>query len=277
MPSGYTNGNSHKSSTAAPVNGWVKHGRNKAPEYIPFVNDDNNINSQLVKHSTGPKIDRNNIQSDTCQNVTHVANGGRVAHHFINGSSQQLQQQQSTQPPVHSASMHQQQPVVTNFHPLLYPGAPWRRKVAYAKNVIDLHDEINDFYEFMKPLEEEEFMRNRVVSRIETVVSRLWPQAKVEIFGSFATKLYLPTSDIDLMIMGRWDASPLYTLKTALVNAEVSSEDDIKVLDKASVPIIKVTDRETRIRVDISFNTSNGVNSANLIKVSRTSYWRHTQ
>lgn len=150
----------------------------------------------------------------------------------------------------------------------MYPGAPWRRKSAYCKDIIDLHNEINDFYEFMKPLPEEEFMRNRVVNRIERVVSRIWPRAKVEIFGSFATKLYLPTSDIDLMIMGRWDVSPLYTLKAALIDAEVASEDDIKVLDKASVPIIKVTDRETRVRVDISFNTSNGVNSANLIKVS---------
>lgn len=273
MPSEYTNGSSHKSSSrASSVNGVVKNARSKAHDYIPVNIDESNcITQPIVKHSTGPKVDRNNIQSDNCQNVTHVANGSRIAPVLINGSSQ-LQQQQSTHTPqVHSAPMHHQlqQPLVTNFHPLSpYPGAPWRRKIAYAKNVIDLHEEITDFYEFMKPLEEEEFMRNRVVSRIEAVVERLWPNAKVEIFGSFATKLYLPTSDIDLMIMGKWDHSPLYTLKNALVSALVADESDIKVLDKASVPIIKVTDRETNVRVDISFNTSNGVNSANLIKVS---------
>lgn len=40
------------------------------------------------------------------------------------------------------------------------------------------------------------------------------------------------------------------------------------VLDRASVPIIKVVDAESNIRVDISFNTSNGVDSAKLILVS---------
>jgi non-canonical poly(A) RNA polymerase PAPD5/7 len=38
------------------------------------------------------------------------------------------------------------------------------------------------------------------------------------------------------------------------------------VLDKASVPIVKLTDKQTEIKVDISFNMSNGVKSAELIK-----------
>ena len=149
----------------------------------------------------------------------------------------------------------------------LYQTTPWVKQIYSSPPVLGLHQEINDFYDFIKPIEEEEFMRNRVVSRIEEIVLRLWPNAKVEIFGSFATKLYLPTSDIDLMIMGKWDVTPLHTLKNELIKAEVANEDDIKVLDKASVPIVKVIDKETEVRVDISFNTSNGVNSANLIKV----------
>lgn len=149
----------------------------------------------------------------------------------------------------------------------LYQTTPWVKQIYSSPPVLGLHQEMNDFYDFIKPIEEEEFMRNRVVSRIEEIVLRLWPNAKVEIFGSFATKLYLPTSDIDLMIMGKWDVTPLHTLKNELIKAEVANEDDIKVLDKASVPIVKVIDKETEVRVDISFNTSNGVNSANLIKV----------
>lgn len=38
------------------------------------------------------------------------------------------------------------------------------------------------------------------------------------------------------------------------------------MLDKASVPIVKLTDKKTDIRVDISFNMSNGVKSAELIQ-----------
>lgn len=36
------------------------------------------------------------------------------------------------------------------------------------------------------------------------------------------------------------------------------------------VPIIKLTDSQTDIKVDISFNTQNAVESAKLIKVSST-------
>jgi predicted nucleotidyltransferase len=146
--------------------------------------------------------------------------------------------------------------------------APWRRQPFYPPHVLGLHQEIIDFYEYIKPIPEEEYMRNQVVHRIRAVVYRLWPEARLEIFGSFATKLYLPTSDIDLMIMGKWDVSPLYTLKTELVTADIADEENVTVLDKASVPIVKVVDKETSIRVDISFNTCNGVNSANLIRVS---------
>lgn len=45
----------------------------------------------------------------------------------------------------------------------------------------------------MCPSEEEQFLRYRVVKRIEQVIHDLWPLAKVEIFGSFRTGLYLPT------------------------------------------------------------------------------------
>lgn len=45
----------------------------------------------------------------------------------------------------------------------------------------------------MCPSVEEHEMRRKVVLRIEQVIVDLWPQARVEIFGSFRTGLYLPT------------------------------------------------------------------------------------
>lgn len=47
---------------------------------------------------------------------------------------------------------------------------------------------------------------------------------------------------------------------------DIADEGFIKVLDKASVPIVKLTDKKTDIKVDISFNMCNGVKSAELIK-----------
>ncbi|KAH0619627.1 hypothetical protein JD844_000419, partial [Phrynosoma platyrhinos] len=129
-----------------------------------------------------------------------------------------------------------------------------------------LHEEINDFYKYMSPRPEEERMRMEVVNRIENVIKELWPNADVQIFGSFKTGLYLPTSDIDLVVFGKWETLPLWTLEEALRKHNVADKGSVKVLDKATVPIIKLTDSFTEVKVDISFNVQNGVKAADLIR-----------
>uniref|UniRef100_A0A671SM46 polynucleotide adenylyltransferase n=1 Tax=Sinocyclocheilus anshuiensis TaxID=1608454 RepID=A0A671SM46_9TELE len=118
----------------------------------------------------------------------------------------------------------------------------------------------------MSPRPEEEEMRRDVVNRVEAVIKDLWPMAKVEIFGSFSTGLYLPTSDIDLVVYGKWEQPPLQQLDQALRQNKVAEPFSIKLLDKATVPIIKLTDRETDVKVDISFNVETGVKAARFIK-----------
>uniref|UniRef100_A0A8C5G783 Terminal nucleotidyltransferase 4A n=1 Tax=Gouania willdenowi TaxID=441366 RepID=A0A8C5G783_GOUWI len=118
----------------------------------------------------------------------------------------------------------------------------------------------------MSPRPEEEAMRRGVVNRIESVIKNLWPTATVEIFGSFSTGLYLPTSDIDLVVFGTWDHPPLLELEQALSKQNISGPYPIKVLDKASVPIIKLTDQQTEVKVDISFNVETAVKAAQFIK-----------
>ncbi|CAL8086896.1 unnamed protein product [Orchesella dallaii] len=152
-------------------------------------------------------------------------------------------------------------------------GCPWlNTNVPYGSGIIGLHQEIEDFFNYMSPTPEEHHLRLRVVHRIKEVISGLWPEAIVEIFGSFRTGLYLPTSDIDLVVIGKWDTLPLRTLETELVEKGISDPSSIKVLDRASVPIVKLTDKATEVKVDISFNMSNGVRSAELIKKFRKAF-----
>ncbi|XP_070574388.1 terminal nucleotidyltransferase 4B-like [Ptychodera flava] len=146
-------------------------------------------------------------------------------------------------------------------------GTPWRiPNKTYSDGVLGLHEEILDFYRWISPREEEHLMRVEVVERIRNIIRGLWPAAKVEIFGSFETQLYLPTSDIDLVVFGDWESLPLFTLEKELRANGIAQEGSIKVLDKATVPIVKLTDRRTEVKVDISFNMVNGVKSAQLIK-----------
>ena len=46
----------------------------------------------------------------------------------------------------------------------------------------------------------------------------------------------------------------------------------IQVLDKASVPIIKLTDRNSNVKVDISFNMENGLRTAELVKMYKKQF-----
>ncbi|CAN2389554.1 snoRNA polyadenylation [Pristimantis euphronides] len=156
-------------------------------------------------------------------------------------------------------------PAGGNRGPGPYSGTPWKSR-NYSDEVIGLHEEILDFYKYMSPRPEEEKMRMEVVTRIENVIKELWPSADVQIFGSFKTGLYLPTSDIDLVVFGKWENLPLWTLEEALRKHKVADENSVKVLDKATVPIIKLTDSYTEVKVDISFNVQNGVKAAQLIR-----------
>ncbi|XP_030378525.1 non-canonical poly(A) RNA polymerase protein Trf4-1 isoform X2 [Scaptodrosophila lebanonensis] len=154
-----------------------------------------------------------------------------------------------------------------------HKGCTWRKlDFDYADGILGLHQEIEHFYEHVQPTPLEHFIRNEVVKRIESVVHTIWPQAAVEIFGSFRTGLFLPTSDIDLVVLGLWDKLPLRTLEYELVSRGIAEACTVRVLDKASVPIIKLTDRETQVKVDISFNMQSGVQSAELIKKFKQEY-----
>lgn len=126
-------------------------------------------------------------------------------------------------------------------------------------------------------------MRQKVVDRVRHVVIQVFPQATVEIYGSFKTKLYLPTSDIDLTIQGDFPTDKgkiramLHELKRAIQesNLEIINPDDphsIKVLENAAVPIIKLKDWETCLQVDLSFNIARGTETVTLVQQYLKSY-----
>ncbi|XP_054748592.1 terminal nucleotidyltransferase 4A-like [Lytechinus pictus] len=145
-------------------------------------------------------------------------------------------------------------------------GTPWRMPSQRYCGIIGLHHEIIDFYHFMLPRYEEHHMRREVVQRIQGIVRSIWPKAKVEIYGSTRTMLYLPTSDIDLVLFGDIGESPFFRLGNELEKSGIAEQGSIKVLDKASVPIVKLTDNVTKVRVDISFNMQTGTDCAKLIE-----------
>ncbi|CBY24115.1 unnamed protein product [Oikopleura dioica] len=151
--------------------------------------------------------------------------------------------------------------------------APWITS-PLSKGMEGLHEEIIDFHNWIRSTPEEYTMRHDVVLRVEEAIKQEFPGAQVEVFGSFQTGLYLPTSDIDMVVLGEKieprygnpQNGPHYRLQDRLLKQGIAERYSIKVIDSAAVPIIKMRDMITDIKVDISFNMKTGVTAIGLVK-----------
>lgn len=130
-----------------------------------------------------------------------------------------------------------------------------------------MHQEILNFCKCLEPTAAEEKARKNALSRVESAVRSIWHDARVEVFGSFATGMYLPTSDIDAVILdsGCVDVKQgLKALATLLSRKGISV--DLQVILKARVPIIKFEDKESGYKFDVSFDVANGPEAASNVR-----------
>lgn len=152
---------------------------------------------------------------------------------------------------------------------------PWMRRDAskYSRQPTELlHQEIVDFANYVSPTEEERFARSEAIRRLEAVVKGVWPEAVVQPFGSFDSHLFLPSSDLDVVIMhegltvGEHAKPPLGKLAKALLKASLPLPETLQLITKARVPIIKYVDAQTDFEVDVSFNVTSGLEAAAFIR-----------
>jgi len=84
--------------------------------------------------------------------------------------------------------------------------SPWSRGQAYHTGLpdrtVDLHLEILDFVNFIKPTKAEIKRRESLVDFMRQVCAELWPGSELHVFGSYATGMFLPSSDIDMAAIG---------------------------------------------------------------------------
>lgn len=135
-----------------------------------------------------------------------------------------------------------------------------------------LHNEILDFVEWIQESEIVKKNRQKLVQRIKKVVKDSYPEAIVMVFGSCASGLNLPNSDIDLLVYNpsKSEISMINKLSNKLLNAGICK--NIEPLKFTKVPLIKLQDKETDIQVDISFNRTNGIYCVKLVKFLQKKY-----
>lgn len=131
-----------------------------------------------------------------------------------------------------------------------------------------MHNEIKDYYEFVKPRDFEHRAREDLISRISRAVRSV--RGKIDCFGSFPAGLYLPAADMDLVfVTDEYERTgtpgmvlkykPMRKFLNHLIRARICDEHDYQIITKAKVPIVKFVDIPTGLNVDISFDNLTGV------------------
>ncbi|GMM57328.1 non-canonical poly(A) polymerase [Maudiozyma humilis] len=131
-----------------------------------------------------------------------------------------------------------------------------------------LNLEIRDFIAYISPSKQEIETRNNTITKLRRAVKRLWPDSSLQVFGSYATDLYLPGSDIDCVIKSESGnlehRSYLYELSRYLKSNRIAKQ--VEVIAHARVPIIKFVDVESDLHIDVSFERVNGIQVAKIIR-----------
>ncbi|KAI3640449.1 hypothetical protein MIR68_001327 [Amoeboaphelidium protococcarum] len=132
-----------------------------------------------------------------------------------------------------------------------------------------LQQEILDLVDYLSPTDIEHKMRQYVILRTKNAIHSLWPEAEVQVFGSFDTRLYLPSSDIDIVIFiddymdGSFNAHRKLARKIKLLG--LAQDGSVQIIP-ARIPLVKFQDSICHFSIDISFNIQGGVRSSSIIK-----------
>jgi Poly(A) RNA polymerase, mitochondrial-like, central palm domain len=134
-------------------------------------------------------------------------------------------------------------------------------------SAMSLRDEVWDFVHYIQPTASERLMRADVIKRVKAAVSHLWPDAKLEVFGSYHTNLFLPFSDIDMVVLDCPEpaVSGIHALGSELLTREVADPETLQLLEKARVPLVKMHDTKSGCQVDVSFHQGNGPENSRMV------------
>jgi non-canonical poly(A) RNA polymerase PAPD5/7 len=106
-----------------------------------------------------------------------------------------------------------------------------------------LHQEIIEFYNYISPSEEEHNSRMKSFIELKELLEREIENTEIKEFGSFASKLYLPNNDIDLVVIHKELNSQKLMMKVANVLWSYPERyTEVELIKHAKVPIIKMKD-----------------------------------
>uniref|UniRef100_A0A7S2SPJ0 Polynucleotide adenylyltransferase n=1 Tax=Mucochytrium quahogii TaxID=96639 RepID=A0A7S2SPJ0_9STRA len=143
---------------------------------------------------------------------------------------------------------------------------PWLSGVSdevRTRSTLLLHNEILRFCKFIGETAREKESRNEDVAKVKGLVSELYPDATVKVFGSMANDLCIPSSDIDMVLLDV-PTNAIRRLSNNLRKREMV--EHMEVIPFAKVPIIKLRLKGSAYTMDICFNEKGGPESGRMIR-----------
>lgn len=113
--------------------------------------------------------------------------------------------------------------------------------------------------------------RDAIVDTLRGLVTQIYPNSTVDVYGSYETDLCLPQSDIDMVVFGTGmqmqepNVAPLFELAEK-IKASGLSDSMPTVISSAKVPLIKFQEAKTGVMVDVSFEVKSALETTELVK-----------
>eukprot|EP01059_Diplonema_ambulator_P003128 TRINITY_DN12774_c0_g1_i1.p1 TRINITY_DN12774_c0_g1~~TRINITY_DN12774_c0_g1_i1.p1 ORF type:complete len:488 (+),score=20.34 TRINITY_DN12774_c0_g1_i1:40-1464(+) len=108
--------------------------------------------------------------------------------------------------------------------------------------------------------------RLELIKKTKSLIKGSLPGCTVEVYGSWATKLALPSSDIDFVVLGCSQHPKESMLRQVVAAFEHTGLQCTAVLPTARVPVVKFLCPASGLRGDITFNIDNWQTSVSLVK-----------
>ncbi|CAG8517778.1 1949_t:CDS:2, partial [Ambispora leptoticha] len=133
-----------------------------------------------------------------------------------------------------------------------------------------LNREVADFVNYISPLPEERKMRQSIILRINRLLrDRFDSNSVARAYGSYNTDLYLPSSDIDIVLFcDAKNKKKLVDRIASIIRGDpnLATKSSVIRIPFARVPIVKFVEKSAGYPVDISFNQESSLTSADVTK-----------
>lgn len=142
-----------------------------------------------------------------------------------------------------------------------------RRMIECRRDIGQLDAPFLAIFESLIPAEEEKAKQKQLLTLLEKLVCKEWPNAKLYLYGSCANSFGVSKSDIDVCLA--IDDPHINKSEILLKLADILQSDnlqDVQALTRARVPIVKLMDPVTGISCDICINNVLAVVNTKLLR-----------